>query len=96
MFKISGWPVERPAPTRLESGRATVLYIYGNLFYAAADTFEKNLPAAEGTHRSVVILLLRGYEDIGSTVIGALHRYTESLQANGGKLILAGVSPAIT
>ena len=42
-----------------------------------------------------MILLLRGYEDIGSTVIGALHRYTESLQANGGKLILAGVSPAL-
>ena len=92
---LADWPVERPAPTRLKSGRATVLYIYGNLFYAAADTFEKNLPAAEGTHRSVVILLLRGYEDIGSTVIGALHRYTKSLQANGGKLILAGVSPAL-
>ena len=42
-----------------------------------------------------MVLLLRGYEDIGGTVIGVLHRYTEALQANDGKLILAGVSPAL-
>ena len=93
--KDTGWPVERPAPRQLESGRVTVLYIYGNLFYAAADTFEKNLPAVEGSRQAVVILLLRGYEDIGSTVIGVLNRYTQSLHANAGKLILAGVSPAL-
>ena len=54
----TGWPVERPAPKQLEirQGHA-VLYIYGNLFYAAADTFEKSLPAVEGSTRSVVILL---------------------------------------
>jgi SulP family sulfate permease len=91
----SGWPVEQPAPKQLESNKITVLYIYGNLFYAAADTFEKNLPAVEGARRAVVILLLRGYDDIGSTVIGVLHRYTEALQSNAGKLILAGVSPAL-
>ena len=91
----TGWPVERPAPKQLESGRVTVLYIYGNLFYAAADTFEKSLPAVEGSKRAVVILLLRGYEDIGSTMIAVLRRYTSSLQANAGKLILAGVSPAL-
>jgi SulP family sulfate permease len=90
-----GWPVERPAPEQLESAKVTVLYIYGNLFYAAADTFEKSLPAAEGTSRAVVILLLRGYEDVGSTVTEVLRRYTQSLQANTGKLILAGVSPGL-
>jgi len=91
----SGWPVERPVPEKLESNQVTVLFVYGNLFYAAADVFEKSLPAVEGTQRPVVILLLRGYDDIGSTVIGVLHRYTESLQAQGGKLILAGISPAL-
>jgi sulfate permease, SulP family len=91
----SGWPVERPAPKQLQSNRVTALYIYGNLFYAAADVLEKSLPAAEGTQRAVVILLLRGYEDIGATVIGALTRYTQSLQTNHGKLILAGVSPTL-
>jgi SulP family sulfate permease len=73
----------------------TVLYTYGNLFYAAADALEKNLPSPEGTQRPVVILLLRGYDDLGSTVIGALHRYAQSLYACNGKLILAGVSPSL-
>jgi SulP family sulfate permease len=91
----SGWPIERPAPKQLESDQATALFIYGNLFYAAADAFEKSLPAADGSQRPVVILLLRGYEDIGSTVIGTLHRYAESLYASHGKLILAGVSPTL-
>jgi SulP family sulfate permease len=91
----SGWPEEKPVPEQLESNRVTVLYIYGNLFFAAADIFEKSLPAVEGARRAVVILLLRGYDDVGATVIGVLHRYTEALQANGGKLILAGVSPAL-
>lgn len=91
----SGWPVERPAPKQLESNRATVLYVYGNLFYAAADIFEKGLPAVEGSSRPAVILLLRGHEDIGSTVTAVLRRYTQALHANGGKLILAGISSAM-
>jgi SulP family sulfate permease len=91
----TGWPVERPAPKQLESGRATVLYVYGNLFYAAAKTFEESLPAVEGSRRAVVILLLRGYDDIGATVIEVFRRYTQALQANAGKLILVGLSPAL-
>jgi SulP family sulfate permease len=90
-----GWPVERTAPAQLEPNRATVLYIYGNLFYAAADMFEKNLPAADGARRAVVILLMRGYDDIGSTVTEVLRRYTLTLQSNAGKLILAGPSQAL-
>jgi len=91
----SGWPVERPAPKKLKSGKVTILYTYGNLFYAAADTFEKSLPAVENANRSAVILLLRGYEDIGSTISEVIRRYTLALQSNGGKIILAGVSPAL-
>jgi SulP family sulfate permease len=90
-----GWPVEQPAPRQLEPGKVTVLYIYGNLFYAAAATFENSLPAVEGAKRAVVILLLRGYDDVGSTVLGVFRRYAQALQANGGKLVLAGVSPGL-
>jgi SulP family sulfate permease len=95
VVKDHGWPVEQPVPKQLESEKVTVLFTYGNLFYAAADMFEKGLPAVEGASRAVVILLLRGYEDIGSTVNEVLRRYTQALQANHGKLILAGVSPAL-
>jgi len=91
----NGWPVERPAPKQLESGRATFLFVYGNLFYAAASTLENNLPGVEGTSRAVAILLLRGNEDVGSTVNEVLRRYAEALQSHSGKLILAGVSPAL-
>jgi sulfate permease, SulP family len=90
-----GWPVERPAPKELESGKLTVLYIYGNLFYAAAKALEKDLPAVEGARRAVVMLLLRGYDDVGSTVNEVFRRYVESLLANDSKLILVGLSPAL-
>jgi SulP family sulfate permease len=91
----SGWPIERSAPKKLKSGKVTILYTYGNLFYAAADTFEKSLPAIENASKPVVILLLRGYEDVGSTVSEVFRRYALSLQDNHGKLILAGVSSAL-
>jgi sulfate permease, SulP family len=94
-FQESGWPVERPVPKQLPSDRITVLFTYGNLFYAAADNFEKKLPSAEGTQRAVVILALRGYEDLGSTMIGALHRYAQTLYTYQGRLMLAGVSPTL-
>jgi SulP family sulfate permease len=90
-----GFPIERPAPKHLESGKATFLYVYGNLFYAAATTLETNLPEIEGSSRAVAILLLRGSEDVGSTVNEVFRRYAEALHGHSGKLILAGVSPAL-
>jgi SulP family sulfate permease len=79
----------------LESGKATFLFVYGNLFYAAASLLENNLPDVEDTTRAVVILLLRGSDDVGSTVNEVFRRYAEVLQSHSGKLILAGVSPAL-
>jgi SulP family sulfate permease len=72
-----------------------MLVPYGSLFYAAAKTLEENLPAAENTQRAVVILLLRGYEEFGSTMIGVLDRYTRTVQGNGGRVILAGLSQGV-
>jgi len=85
-------PVEQPAPKKLSDHQVTVLYPYGSLFYAAAKTLEENLPAAEDARQAVVIFLLRGYENFGSTMITVLDRYNQTLQANGGKVMLAGVS----
>ena len=91
----TGWPVEQPAPQQLAANRVTVLFIYGNLFYAAAANLENGLPAVEDARRAAVVLVLRGFDDIGSTVIGVLRRYTLALHANDSKLLLAGVSPAL-
>ncbi len=90
-----GFPVERPAPEQLPSHEITMLVPYGSLFYAAAKTLEENLPAAENTRRAVVILILRGYEEFGSTMIGVLDRYGRTIQGHGGKVILAGVSQGV-
>ena len=38
---------------------------------------------------------MRGREEIGSTLIGILRRYTEALQAKDGRLYLVGVSPTM-
>ncbi len=88
-------PVEQPAPKKLSDHHVTVLYPYGSLFYAAAKTLEENLPAAEEARQAVVIFVLRGYENFGSTMITVLDRYNQALQANGGKVMLAGISPGV-
>lgn len=87
-----GFPDEQPAPAELPSHQITLLFTYGSLFFASASTFEQSLPVAGEAQQAVVVLILRGQPEVGSTFIGVLRRYTGTLQANGGKLILAGVS----
>jgi SulP family sulfate permease len=43
----------------------------------------------------VVLLRLRGRDEIGSTFLRVIARYAESLQANQGKLVLIGVSEPV-
>jgi sulfate permease, SulP family len=88
-------PLEQPAPKKLSDHHVTVLYPYGSLFYAAAKTLEENLPAAEDAREAVVIFVLRGYENFGSTMITVLDRYNQVLQSNGGKVMLAGISQGV-
>ena len=90
-----GFPNERPAPRQLPSRRVTGLLPIGSLFYAAAKTLEENLPAAEEARQAVVIFLLRGYDEFGATMIGVLGRYARTVQGNGGKVMLAGVSESL-
>jgi SulP family sulfate permease len=91
----SALPIEQPAPARLPDHKVTVLFPYGSLFYAAAKTFEENLPEAEESKEAVVIFVFRGYDRFGSTMIAVLDRYNQVLQAHRGKLILAGISPGV-
>ena len=84
--------VERPAPATLPSNQVTVLLPTGSLFFAAAMDFEEELPSADKAHQAAVIIVLRGRQQLGSTAIGVLERYTIALQNNGGQLYLAGVS----
>ncbi len=90
-----GIPVEGPVPEQLTSRHVTMIYMYGSLFFAAADTFEKSLPDPGDAHRAVVLLGLRGRPEIGSTVLEVFRRYVNALSQNDNKLILAGVDETL-
>ncbi len=90
-----GFPFEQSAPVKLPDQEVTLLNIYGSLFFASAVTFEQNLPSADDAKQAVVIFILRGHPEVGSTFLGVVRRYATALQANGGHLMLAGVGPRL-
>ena len=90
--KSEGVFVERPCPSELSDNSITVLYAWGALFFASARTIEDLLPKANQAKRAVVILRLHGRSRIGSTFIQILERYAGRIQANGGKIMLSGVT----
>lgn len=83
-------------PAAVPANEIVVLQPYGSLFFAAASTFEEQLPAVEADSRgSVVILRLRGKGDVGSTLIDVIKRYAGSLQAAGSRFLLVTDSDVI-
>jgi SulP family sulfate permease len=90
-----GTVTEAPAPTELPSHAVTVLNVFGDMAVAGAETLEAQLPAVKQAVRPVVILRLRAQESIGSSFIAVLERYSQQIQARGGKLMLAGVHPKV-
>ena len=86
---------EQPAPAELPDKAVTILLPYGSLFYAGAADFEEEVPSADQAHQAVVILILRGRGNVGSTLLNVLKRYDEALQENDGQLILADVNEAV-
>ena len=77
----SQWPTEQDPPAEVPPGEVVVLQPYGSLFFAAAPVFEAQRPdVTDGAHGSVVIIRLRGKEDIGSTFISVVTRYSGQLR----------------
>jgi sulfate permease, SulP family len=87
-----GSVTEKPALEELTSNAVTLLQLYGNMTFAGAETVEQFLPKAGSAVRPVVILRLRAQEGIGSSFVTVLERYSQQIQAAGGKLMVAGVS----
>jgi SulP family sulfate permease len=86
-------PIEQDAPEIVKPGAVSVLVPYGSLFFAAAQAFEQQLPLVdEDTRNAAVILNLRGRNDLGSTFLEVLERYSGDLQGHESRLMLAGVS----
>jgi sulfate permease, SulP family len=90
------YPVEKEPPTAVPAQQTTILVPYGSLFYAAAPVFKKQLPQVDDqTRHAVVILTLRGQKEVGSTFLKVLTEYTNQLQQQQSKLMLAGVEPFV-
>ncbi len=88
--------VELDAPERLGEDEIIVLVPYGSLFFAAAAQFESALPVVDQRSRnSVVIVRLRGHEDLGTTFIDVLARYSTQLADVGSKLMIVSASARV-
>jgi SulP family sulfate permease len=92
----SPYPEEGPPPAEVPGGEVVVLTIYGSLFFASAQVVESQLPTVvESSRGAVVVLRLRGKEDLGSTFIHAVVRYHDALEAADCHLVLAGVGARV-
>jgi sulfate permease, SulP family len=73
-----------------------VLQPYGNLFFASAPVFEAQLPKVDADSRgSVVIVRLRGIDEIGLSLIAVLDRYLDDLEQHGSTLWLTITSERV-
>ena len=73
----------------------TVLHYAGVGLFAEVARIDEEWPKVEGSTNAVVVLSLRMLPDVPSSVaIKALRRWAGELEAHGGRLIVAGVTPA--
>jgi SulP family sulfate permease len=91
---IEGESISEVSPRdRIGTGEVVVLRPYGSLFFAAAPLFEQALPeVTEATRGSAVVISLRGKEDLGSTFINVITRYSDTLREHGSRLLISGMS----
>lgn len=88
--------IDAEVPETVPPATVLILEPVGSLFFAAAAAFEAMLPAVtEDSAASVVIIRLRGRDDVGATLIDVFIRYAESLHDAGSRLILASVQPRV-
>lgn len=76
--------------------RVIVLQPYGSLFFASAPIFAAQLPAVDAsTRRSVVILRLRGVEQLGLALVDVLRRYARQLDEHESRLRVVTTSERV-
>jgi SulP family sulfate permease len=96
VFADEGRVREQEPPETIGRGEVIVLQPYGSLFFAASRALERQLPDVTAeTDRSVVILRLRGVDDVGSTLNGVLARYATSLREADSRLMIVTDNPRL-
>ena len=92
----SSLPSEEDPPRELPADEIVVLTPYGSLFFASTAVFESQLPVpGPGSQGSVVVLRMRGKEELGSTFLKTIVHYHGLLQAVGSHLVLTGLSERV-
>jgi len=87
---------ETSLPRQLPGRSPLVVTVAGQLYFAAVPLLEERLPQpVAGNARPVVVLRLRDNHYLGSTGIRLLKEYAGKLEAAGGRLLLAGISPDV-
>jgi len=85
----SGGMRESDPPATVGTREVIVLQPYGSLFFASAPSFERQLPSVDKhTEGSVVIIRLRGTDELDLALIDSLRRYARSLAAASSRLKL--------
>lgn len=85
-----------PVPPTLTSGEVTVVDYAGVSFFAELPRVEDQLPRGDDARGAVLVLVVRTLPDVpSSAVLGLFHRTASRLEAQGNRLVLAGVSPAM-
>ncbi len=88
-FDDEGRVEEIEVPDELGANDVIVVHPVGSLFFANAPTLLAQLPSVTpATTNSVVVLRLRGIDDAGATLIGALRGYATDLRASDSKMIV--------
>lgn len=84
-----------PVPDAVANDAVTVLQYSGVGLFAEVPRIDEDWPRVEDSDNAVVVLGMHTLPDVPSSkVIKALRRWAEDLAANGGRMIIAGVSPA--
>ncbi len=87
VFEADGRRREVDPPASVGLHEVIVVQPYGSLFFASAPVFEAQLPVVDGaTGGSVVIVRLRGVDQLGISLIEVLRRYSTQLHAADSKL----------
>lgn len=78
---------ETDPPATVPAGEVLILQPYGSLFFASAPVFERQLPAvSRESAGSVVIVRLRGTDQIGLSLVDVLRRFAHELHDAGSSL----------
>ncbi|MDA0180382.1 SulP family inorganic anion transporter [Solirubrobacter phytolaccae] len=96
VFSDDGRMREQQPPAEIGRQEIVVLQPYGSLFFATARALEDQLPdVTADTDRSVVILRLRGVDDVGATLTDVLARYATALDAAASRLMVVTDNPRL-